>query len=1386
MYKHLFHFLFFTLLSFTAIAQNSSDSYLEDLKEEWKNPIIGFIENKGQFANAKGEKLPNVFFKTHGETFSVYITDKGLTYAFKKESDPNRKKGTPHYYDWARTDLNLVNANINQKNILVSDPVGMGTVNYYLGHCPQGIFDVQTYHKITIKNVYPNIDWVLYANKQGLKYDFIVHPGGKVKNIKLNYEGAINKIETINDELHISHDLGTIKEGKLFCYQNENGRQKKITASYLLKNNKVEFQLSDFDAEQDLIIDPTLEWSTYYGGADGFDGTCSLDVDDNNNVIIMGYTVSDDLPVFNPGGGAYYDDVENNEDLFIVKFSNNGNRLWATYLGGSLRDRAWGGGQPFDGQLGCAVKADHLGNIYVASNTISTDFPTLNPGGGAYFQNALVTNEDAVLSKFSPTGVMLWSTYIGGTGGDAILDMTVDNANNLFVVGNTGSADFPTNNPGGGAYTQTLAGRVDLFLIKFTPAGVMEWSTFYGGDQNNWGLGITTDNSDNIYVTGSTSGTFPTMDQGGGAYYQANQVGPAWEHNAFLLKFNNNGQRLWATHYGGNVRTHGFSVACDNLGNTYMCGATTSDSLGIVNLPGAYNQASFGGDLLLGDGFIVKFDANGVRTWSTYFGGTGGEQFTDIVCDGDDNVHVIGKSFSADYPTFDPGSGSFFQGTYASVNDVIYTSFDVGGALLWSTYYGGTGNDWGLSIDVDDNDCIFGTGEWTQAAALTTKDPGNGAYYQATKASTYDDSFVNKFCFDLTKPNVSISSEDPKCKGDDNGTATAIVSGGTPGYTYSWSPGGSTDSSIIGLAPGTYTLTVTDNASQKVVRVVTINEADEVILANIPDETICPGDNVTLTASASGGTPGYTYTWDGGAGTGATYNVAPTDTSTYSVIAEDQNGCKDTAEVTVFTVSNLITDISNDTSICGGASVQLSASGGSTYAWTPTSSLDDPSSATPIASPTVSTTYTVIVSSGNCGSDTLEVSVTITTGVVAIVSPDTSVCAGGSVQLSAGGGTTYEWTPASSLDNANIAQPNASPTVPTTYTVIVRDGTCDADTQEVFVDIAQGVTAFVSGNAIICNGDSAQVIASGGSIYNWTPNTNITDASSSNPYVFPTATTTYSVEVKEGNCDPDTAEVTITVVPNITAGISNDTWICRGESIDLTATGGGSYLWSPANTLSDSATATVTATPINTTSYTVTVTSGTCAPATNSVTITVIPPPTANAGDTITILSGESVQLNGTGGGYYAWSPATGLNDTTSFNPLATPEETTTYTLIVTDGNGCKDTATVTIMVEKECDAVNGDEDIFFIPSAFSPNGDGMNDEIIVRINGEEHCATLIKFIIYDRWGEKVFETNNRKDAWNGTHRKGLLNSAVFSYYLEGSLYNGEPIIQKGNITLVR
>ena len=342
--------------------------------------------------------------------------------------------------------------------------------------------------------------------------------------------------------------------------------------------------------------------------------------------------------------------------------------------------------------------------------------------------------------------------------------------------------------------------------------------------------------------------------------------------------------------------------------------------------------------------------------------------------------------------------------------------------------------------------------------------------------------------------------------------------------------------------------------------------------------------------------------------------------------------------------------------------------------------MNNPNIPNPIANPSVTTTYTVTVSDGSGCSATDQVTIFVGNGGVANAGPDQTICQGSFAQLSASGGTSYSWSPSIGLNNPNIPNPIANPSVTTTYTVTVSDGSGCSAVDQVTIFVGNGGVANAGPDQTICQGSFAQLSASGGTVYTWSPSIGLNNSNIANPVANPSVTTTYTVTVSDGSGCSAVDQVTIFVGNGGVANAGPDQTICQGGFVQLSASGGISYTWSPAIGLNNPNIANPIANPNVTTTYTVVVSDGTGCAASDQVTVFVGSNSIVNAGTDISICRGETIQLNASGGTNYSWSPSIGLSNSSIANPIANPQITTTYTVTSIAG-GCSSTDEVTIFV---------------------------------------------------------------------------------------------------------
>jgi len=612
---------------------------------------------------------------------------------------------------------------------------------------------VRGYGEVVVEGVWPGVDWVLRYDERvgGVKQEFVVQGGYRWDEVRLRIWSR-GGAEVSEGRLRVRTEYGEfVEEGLVGYYGSE-----RVGVRYRVLSERGEGEVKVVEVgyavsgvpevgEKTLVIDPVLQWGTYFGGSD-LDEALSVAVDGSGNVFVVGRTWSTDFPLANPpGGGAYFDNSYNGfGDAFIAKFSGvNLSLAWSTYFGGSGRDEA------------TSVAVDGSGNVFVVGWTGSNSgFPLRNPGRGAYFDRTYNGGDcDVFIAKFSGSNLSLvWSTYFGGDDADEAYSVAVDGRGNVFVVGQTWSSDFPlANPPGGGAYyDNTLNGSSDAFIAKFSGGNLsLVWSTYFGGSDWDQANSVAVDGSGNVFVvgrTGSNSG-FPLRNPGRGAYFDRTYNGG--DCDAFIAKFSGSNLSLvWSTYFGGSDRDQANSVAVDGSGNVFVGGRTRSTAGFPLADPGggAYFDNTYnGGD---DDVFIAKFPGSTLSlVWSTYYGGSRSDYI-----EGDRGI-VVGAGFIAvgamTYTTdgsFPVGNrspscpGGFYQGTHGGDEDLAILTFGLNGVPVWRTFYGGSRHDESpVGVAVYSTYLyVVGNTPGFLPTSSHLPNPGGGAYYDNTHNGFWD------------------------------------------------------------------------------------------------------------------------------------------------------------------------------------------------------------------------------------------------------------------------------------------------------------------------------------------------------------------------------------------------------------------------------------------------------------------------------------------------------------------------------------------------------------------------------------------------------------------------------------------------------------------------
>jgi len=703
------HLLFIFALSTLSLFAGSKQKPLPEAASKG----AFFRENKGQVKDQNWQPRPDVLFSGEANGLAYHLKKDGLHYqiskvdTWKEETDMRKGPGmekdahkVPDQISMYRVDVRWLGANPFCE--IITGEARPDYENFY--NVPEGVepaLFVKSYASVTYKNLYENIDLKFYQTPEGeLEYDFIVHPGGDYKKIQLDIQGATLSLNE-NQELAITTPLGTITEGALRVHQGG----KTVQANWTLQNETtVSYQIENYNPTLDLTIDPPVRlWGTYYGGNDD-DYLSSCTTGASGNVYLAGETYSTNAIATSV---AHQTTFGGYNDAFVVKFDASGTRLWGTYYGGS------------DEEDGYSCTTDASGNVYLAGSTYSTSAIATT---GAH-QTTKGGGFDAYLVKFDSLGQRIWGTYYGDNGSDLGRSCAADASGNVYLAGTTSSMNAIATS---GAHQTTIGGGLwDAFLVKFDTAGTRLWGTYYGGSDWDYGESCSTDASGNVLVTGNT--------------YSATDIATSGAHDtilggvdAFVLKFDSSGIRLWGTYYGGSVSDYCKASALDNLGNVYLAGYTRSPTA--IATSGAH-QTTIGSNNAYNDAFLVKFDASGTRLWGTYYGGSDEDGGYSCTTDASGNVYLAGSTES----TSNIATPGAHQTTHGGNGDAFLVKFDSAGTRLWGTYYGGNNGDGGLcTTDTIGNVFLAGSTNSTNSIATT------GAHQTTFGGGTYD-AFLVKF-----------------------------------------------------------------------------------------------------------------------------------------------------------------------------------------------------------------------------------------------------------------------------------------------------------------------------------------------------------------------------------------------------------------------------------------------------------------------------------------------------------------------------------------------------------------------------------------------------------------------------------------------------------------
>ena len=994
--------------------------------------------------------------------------------------------------------------------------------------------------------------------------------------------------------------------------------------------------------------------------------------------------------------------------------------------------------------FGYTATFDRDGFLYSGSTAFGIGYPTTTGAYDVSFNGGIV---DVAISKFDTTGTsLIYSTYVGGSSDELPHSMITNSNDELFVYGTTSSLNFPYTT---GCYDSTFNGGTALNLTS--------------------GLGVNFINGSDIFVIRISQ---PGDSLMGGTLVGGNANDGLNSTTANNLRYN----------YADEVRGE---IEIDQNNNIYVVSCTRSTDFPVS---GSAFQTMHGGSDL--DGVVFKMD-NKLTTmiWSSYLGGNGDDAAYSLALDKNDNAYVAGGTNSNDFiKSLDAVDTSY---TGVRCDGFITKINPTGSSVLRSTYLGTDAYDQIYFIELDRKDSVYVFGQTDKMDSSFIK---NAAYFTFNSGQ-----FITKMSPDLDT--IEWSTVFGSGGGGPNISPTAfLVDVCNKIYLSGW--GGTTNQfGTTNNAISTTGMDTTAGAYQ------TNTDGSDFYLMVLESDA----SNIVYGSYFGGGVSaehvdGGTSRFDrngrmyqsvcAGCGFNSDFPIEP---SPGAVSATNGSSCNLGVFKFDFNLPITLADFDVTPFLCLGDTTFVTNKSlrGTSFFW----NFGDGNFSTAqnpfhiYSSPGSYTITLAVADTTACNfSDTIRKQVTVLSDSSWTLTNDT-ICDSSFKQIgflpSSDPRIRYTWSPSIGLSDTTISNPIASPANTTTYTLLVSNGIC-TDTLQLTVVVTKlrlrvpsDTTLCVPGNPISITANSYGTT----SYFQWSSNPSYTDTLNGNLFnptltVSPTSSQMYYIRIGNNGCYLDDSVRVSVFATSLT--ILGPTGICIGDTVVLSvvnSTGDSlTYNWSPnPEIISGDFTDSILTSPNATTVYSVTATNsqGCSVTLTHRVYVSPLPSlPIFASADKDTIFAGETVQLSVLPTGFvYRWSPSGSLSNPSAQNPTANPTSTTRYTVRVTD-SGCVRTADVLITV---IDVICGPPDLF-VPNAFTPNADGDNDVLFVRGNN----ITDMTLRIYHRWGEKVFESTNQADGWNGTYKGKECDPAVFVYYLDVTCLGGETYQEKGNITLIR
>ncbi len=1336
---------------------------------------LNFIENKNQWHG-------DVLFKTTFEgNNTLFIEDQGFTFLITSSEDLEKFHKEHLKPPRLRQNISIKNHAYKVKFLGSSPSKGVGIAprkayhNYLLGNDKsKWAGHVRQYGKVLQKGIYPGIDLETYSQNGHLKYDFVISPNADPSIIKIQYNGA-DKLELVEGNLNIHMSLGLVTEMTPVAWQYINDQRVQVPCYYSLTGNTISYSFPEgYDRNQELIIDPVIIASTLTGttglssswGNFGHSGT----YDNGGNIYAAGISF---VPTFPTTTGAFQIDWAGGNggaedtDIAIVKYNPDGTDLiYATYVGGTGAD--W----PH------SIIADFNQQLYIYGSTNSFDYPVTTNA----FQDSFGGDRDVIVTILNQDGsALVGSSYFGGSGADGYNDnffqpthsdgdeyrgeIVIDGQNNVYVVSHSQSNNFPVT---ANAFDNSLntIGFIPQDVVVFkanNDLSTLFWSTFLGGSDLDSGNGIRVDDNLNVYVTGTAGGSdFPTTN---------GTIQPTWpggDENGYLAKLSADGSTLLAsTFFGTSGDDNSYFLDIDEDDQVHIYGKTT----GIVPIMPATVYSMNPGSKQ----FLAAFSNDLTQTvYSTVIG---------------NGPNIFGYDFVPVAFMVDKCNGIYFSGYYAEMGlpttagsypDLIPFEPDFYLGVLtpnaedlhYATYYGEADHVDGGTSRFDKSGVVYQavcSCTWNGPDRQLTTLPNAWATGQQTGCD------IGVFKLDLEIESINA-----------NGIALPATSGcapfevdfiftGTNATTFEWSIDGNV---VSNLPDHSYTF---ENAGNYDVQLAVSNptacnpmDSFHLVIevldgeSTLTDTLFCVGDELYLDVS----TPNGSYIWQDGS-TVATYTVEQPGTYWVDVSI---GGCARRDSFNVNSASEVTIDLGPDTSFCDVNNFLLNAStpGIASYQW-------QNGSISPTFNATEDGLYEVIgIDTNGCAViDNIELIFGET--LVIDLGEDETLCDNATLTLTPDlQGADPTWQDGSTGETFTVTEPGV-------YSLELNNDGC-LSSDFISINYFPPISVNATGTDILCASDCnglVETIPSGGSGSGYQILWNMGSNASAIENLCPN---TYSVTITDSNNCTAEANAIVNAPDPLGMTISIEHVECAGDMdgfIEISSVTGGvtPYGYAFNNGSFGSETGIYN---LNGGTYQITVQDANDCLIEETIIINEPYDFIINAGQDVDLQLGEATQFDAQVIPYIdqiiAWSPPDFLDCTDCLSPTLCPTNTTLYLLTVTDPNsGCFLIDSLLVTVDKKRN--------IYIPNAFSPNDDGLNDFFIIY--GGIGVESIMEFKIFDRWGEMVFENydfqpNDFAEGWDGIFKDENMDPALFVYYARVKFKDEEIIMYEGEINLIK